>query len=390
VLFGLAAWEPGVGEATSDAGWLRAMLRVEAALARAAAEAGLVPAEAADAVAAACDARRFDLASLAEGFATEATPVIALVRRLRELVPAEAARAVHVAATSQDVLDTAMMLVARDAAGAVAAQAWAVADLLAGLAVRHRDTPQAGRTLGQHAVPATFGAWCAARLVAIGEALDGLARVRAERLAVQLGGAAGTLAPAGERGPALVAALAERLGLAEPVVPWHTARGRVGELAAALGVLAGELGAVAQDVVLLSSSDVAELAPASPGGSSAMPHKRNPSRAVLAVACAHRVPGLAGTLLAGLPQELQRAAGRWQAEPAVLTELLQLTGATAWHTRAALDGVRVDTVRMRATVDALLAATGGTLELGSAGTFTDRALSAHASRRRHQASELRG
>ncbi|HEY6798472.1 MAG TPA: lyase family protein [Kineosporiaceae bacterium] len=360
--------------ATSDGAWLAAMLRVEAELAGAAADCGLVPPSAAAAVRAACAPERFRVQDLAEGEATEATPVIALVRRLRELVPPEARAAVHVAATSQDVLDTAMMLVARDGLDAVGEQAEAVARLLAGLAARHRDTPQAGRTLGQHAVPITFGLWCAARLVAIREALDDLARVRRERLAVQLGGAAGTLAPAGDRGPELVAALARRLDLAEPALPWHTARGRVGQLAAALGVLTGELAAVAQDVVLLSSSDVAELAPATPGGSSAMPHKRNPARAVLAVASAHRVPGLVATLLAGMPQELQRAAGRWQAEPATLTELLRLAGATAAHLRAALDGVTVDAARMRAGVTALLDASGGRLDTGSATMFTDRAL----------------
>jgi len=315
-LWGTAASSPAVTAATSDAAWLGAMLRFEAALAAAAAGCGLVPRDAARAAVAACDPSRFDtgaMAELAAAEAEQATPVIALVARLRELAGPDGAAAVHVAATSQDVVDTAAMLVARDAVDALGADVDAVLDLLARLARRHRATPQVGRTLGQHATPITFGAWCAGRLAAVADAHAELVRVRDERLAVQRGGPAGTLPDAGTHGPELVRGVADRLSLAVPLAPWHTARGRVGQLAAALAVLAGELAAVAQDVVLLSSSDVAELSPAAPGGSSSMPHKRNPSRAVLAMAAAHRVPFLTATLLAGMPQELQRAAGRWQA-----------------------------------------------------------------------------
>jgi 3-carboxy-cis,cis-muconate cycloisomerase len=364
-------------EQTTDAAWLAAMLDVEAALATAGARVGLVPAEAAESIVAACVPENFDVAELGRGAAAEATPVIALVARLRSLVPSSAAGCVHLAATSQDVMDTAAMLVARRALAPTLAEAAEVAGLLAGLARQHRDAPQAGRTLLQHAVPTTYGAACAARLVALDEARSGLARVCRDRLAVQLGGAAGTLAPAGEQGIRLVAEAAAELGLAEPVTPWHTSRGRVAELAGGIGVLVGELAAAASDVVLLSAGDIGELTVASPGGSSAMPHKRNPSSAVLALACAHRVPGLVATVLAGMPQELQRAAGRWQAEWGTLTDLLRLIGGTAHHTCACYRGLRVDTDAMRANLRALLGPDGEP-DLGSAAAFVDRALAAHA------------
>jgi 3-carboxy-cis,cis-muconate cycloisomerase len=258
---------------------------------------------------------------------------------------------VHLAATSQDVLDTAGALVARSTLGPALADARAVADLLAALARQHRTTEQVGRTLLQNGLVTTFGAACAARLTGVCDA--------------------------GDRAVELVAALADRLGLAEPLTPWHTSRGRVAELAAACGVLVGELAAIAQDVVLLSATEVAEVEVASPGGSSAMGHKRNPAGAVLAVACAHRVPGLVATVLAGMPQELQRSAGRWQAEWGTLTDLLQLTAATAWHTRSALEGLQVDADRMRAHVDALVAS-GAAAGHGSAERFVDRALTRYA------------
>jgi 3-carboxy-cis,cis-muconate cycloisomerase len=363
--------------ATSDRSWLQAMLDVEAALAVAGARLDLLPEAAAAAIAAACRVEQFDVAAIARGAAADATPVGELVRQLRALVPADVAAHVHFAATSQDIIDSATMLVARTALVACLVDARAVASALAALAREHRDTVHVGRTLLQHGAPTTFGAVCAGRLVAIDDATTGVARVLRDRLAVQLGGAVGTVAPAGDLGPALVAEVARELRLAEPVVPWHTSRGRVAELAAAAGILVGELAAVAQDIVLLSATDVRELAVAHPGVSSAMGHKRNPASAVLALACAHRVPGLVATVLAGMPQELQRAAGRWQAEWGTLTDLLRLAGGTARHTAAAVDGLHVDRDRMRRHVEELIAA-GGDATTGSAGLFVDRALDRHA------------
>jgi 3-carboxy-cis,cis-muconate cycloisomerase len=383
---------PAVDMATSDAAWLQAMLDVEGALARAGAAVGLVPESAADLISSACRAQFMELDEIVQGWAADATPVVALVDRIRELVQDEddagagtgkgtgdgagdIARYVHLAATSQDVIDTATSLVARNAFTAAAVDLAGAIAALAELTRAHRDTPQVGRTLLQQGAVTTFGAACAARLTAILEAMSALAVWVRERASVQLGGAVGTLGPAGDRGPDLIRELAHQLELAEPVTPWHTTRGRVAELAAAIGVLCGELAGVAQDVVLLSSTEIAEVRVASPGGSSAMPDKQNPAPAVLALACAHRVPGLVSTVLAGMPQELQRSAGRWQAEWATLTGLLRLLGGVARHTRACVTGLVVDADRMRAHVDTLLA--GNPVDVGSAPAFVDRALARH-------------
>jgi 3-carboxy-cis,cis-muconate cycloisomerase len=218
-------------------------------------------------------------------------------------------------------------------------------------------------------VPTTFGAVCAGWLVGLDEARAGLATVRRERLAVQLGGPVGDLGPFGEHGFSVVEHLAADLGLAVPVTPWHTQRNRVGELAAAIGLVGGALSTVAQNVVLLSQTEIGELAEGTPGGSSSMPHKRNPARSVLVLAATHRIPGLVATVFAGMPQEAQRAVGRWQAEWPAVTELLRLVGGAAAHARALLGDLRVDAERMRS-------AAGGPAP-ASAGIVVDRALAAH-------------
>ncbi len=360
-----------VAAATDGTAWLQAMLDVEAALAQVAAEAGRIPVAAAAEIVARCRADRYDPADIGRRAVASATPVVPLLADLRAGLSPAAAEAVHADATSQDVLDTAAMLVSRRALGPILADLAACADRLAGLADTHRHTVQIGRTLLQQAVPTTFGLVAAGWLTAVDEARTALARVRDERLAVQYGGPVGTL-PAG---PELLGALAARLGLAEPVLPWHTDRTRVGELAGALGVTAGALGTVALAVTLLAQTEIGELAEGTGGASSAMPHKRNPARSVLVTACVHRVPGLVGTLLAGQPQELQRAAGRWQAEWPVLTELLRVVGAAAAHTRELLAGLRVDPARMRANAgpDVAVPAT--------ADALVTRALEAHEARK---------
>lgn len=370
---GSAFSTPHADQATGDVAWLAAMVDVEVALARGAAEVGLVSAAAADAVVAACDVDRLDAERIAASVVTEATPVVELVRQLRALLPADLHDAVHVAATSQDVVDTAMALVAGRAVEGITADAASVAELLAGLASDHRTTLQVGRTLLQDGAVTTFGAAAAARLVAVDDAVVRLVSVVRERLALQLGGGVGTLAGAGDRAGDYRRAVARALALPEPVTPWHTTRGRVAELVSACAVLAGELAAAAQDVVLLSQTAVAEVQVAQPGHSSAMPHKRNPASAVLALACAHRTPGLVATVLAGMPQGLQRSWGAWQAEWAVVTEVLQLVAATAAHTRRALDGLQVDVARMALHVAEL----GAGSDPGAAALFVDLALAAH-------------
>lgn len=320
--------------------WLAALLDVEAALALAKADVGRIPASAADAVAQQCVPTLFDAASIAERTAEHATPLVPLVADLRAMVP-EHADTVHTPATSQDTLDSALMLLAARTVDALAADLDAATAALSGLAHTHRATPQLARTLLAAAVPSTFGRLVDVWLACLTDARAALDRARGD-LAVQLGGPVGDLDD-----PALVAAFAARLGLAVPASCWHTNRMRVASLAAALGMVTGALGKIARDVLLLAQAELGEVAEDSPGGSSAMPHKRNSARSVQVVACAERTPALVGAVFALLPQELQRAAGRWQAEWRTVGDLLALTSAAARHGRVLLSGLTVDTARMR-------------------------------------------
>ena len=337
-------------EALSDRAWIQAMLETEAALAAAEADAGVIPVAAAEAIAAAC--RTVDVAGLGEASLDAGNPAVPLVERLRAAA-GDAADHVHRGATSQDVLDTAAMLVARRALALVTEELDAVARACAGLAREHAGTLMAGRTLLQQALPVTFGLKAAGWLDATLDARAGLGRAR---LDAQLGGAAGTLAALGDDGPRVAAALAERLGLGAPDLPWHTARGRVAELGAALAVAAGAMGKLGLDLVLLAQTEVGEVV-AGTGGSSTLPHKQNPVGAVRARACAARVPPLAALLLGAMAQEHERAAGAWHAEWEPLTQALALTGGAAAGAREALDGLEVRAGRMRANLDA----TGGLL-----------------------------
>jgi 3-carboxy-cis,cis-muconate cycloisomerase len=329
------------------------MLEVEGALALSCADAGVVPRADADAIASACSTLRIDPAQLGEESRGTGNPVVPLVRQLTAAVAGEAAGHVHRGATSQDVLDTAAMLVSRRALDAVLADLGTAADAAARLAEAHRETVMAGRTLLQQAVPVTFGLVAASWLVALDEARADLADVRENVLAAQLGGAAGTLASLGDRGVAVAAAFARRLDLAEPTIPWHTSRRRPARLASALGETAGSIGSIALDLVLLSQTEVAEVAEggSGQGASSTMPHKRNAVAAVSALACARRTPGLVATMLDAMPQELQRAAGGWQSEWETLSELARLTGSAALWIRDALTGLVIDTERMRQNLE---------------------------------------
>ena len=356
----------------SDAAWLQAMLDVEAALARACAAEGLTPVRDAEAIAAACVAERFDLARLGREAADSATPVVGLVTALRAAVPESARAHVHLGATSQDIADTALMLIARRALVGLLADARAAADAAAALADAHRATPMIGRTLLQQALPITFGLRAAGWLVGLDEGRRRLEAVDAAELAVQMGG------PVGARGPAIAARVAAELALAEPVLPWQAIRVRPVALAAALGGFCGVLAKIARDVTLLAQQEVAECREgggAQRGGSSAMAHKRNPVGAVSVLACTKRTPGLVATAMAAMEQEHERAAGAWQAEWGTYGELLTLTGsATAW-TRELLEGLVVDPERMRANLAA--AATGDAPVPPDAAALVDRALEAH-------------
>src|SRR4051794_1129844 len=395
VLLGAIFARGGAAEEVADAAFLQALLDVEAAYAHACARAGLIPAAAAEAIAAAAVAERFDLAALAAEAARHATPVIGLVAALREAVGEDVAPHVHRGLTSQDVVDTALMLVARRALAPLLADARAAADAAALLAEAHRDSVVLGRTLLQPALPTTFGLKAAGWLTALDGAAAELARVRDEVLAVQLGGAVGDraalggwLAEAGAAGDAagVAAAVAADLGLADPVLPWHGDRRRPAALAAALGVLAGAAAKAAKDVTLLAQGEVAEVREGAGdggarGGSSAMAHKRNPVAAVSAAACAARVPGLVATMLSVMDGEHERATGGWQAEWETQRELLRSTGAAVAWLRDLLERLEVDAARMAANVATVLgdAEPDGARDraLAGAGALVDRALGAH-------------
>ncbi|MGC5010829.1 3-carboxy-cis,cis-muconate cycloisomerase [Streptosporangium sp. DT93] len=341
----------GAAAQVSDAAWLAAMLDVEAALASAQARIGLVPGEVPAALAAACRPELYDLAELGRKAARTGNPVIPLVAALRERVDPGLRRFVHHGATSQDVNDTAAMLVARRALVPILADLAACAGACARLAAEHRDTVMAGRTVLQHAVPITFGLKAALWLSALDDARTGLAALP---LPAQYGGAAGTLSVLGGRGHEVPPLLAAELGLTEAIVPWHTDRTPVARLACALGVSSGTLAKIANDVKLLSQTEVAEVAePTGPGRgtSSAMPHKRNPVGSMSVLACVQRVPGLVASILGGMVAEHERAAGPWQAEWETLGELLRLTGSAAAWLREVLEGLTVDTARMRSNLD---------------------------------------
>ena len=336
---------PALREAVSARAWVQAMLDFEAALAEA-----FAPREAASEIASACRAGDFDADSLAEAARSTANPAVPLVKRLTEAVGDEAAGWVHAGATSQDVLDTASMLVSRRALEVVDAELAAVAAACAALAEEHRDTPMAGRTLLQQALPITFGLKAAGWLSGV---LAARRRLTEIPLAVQLGGGVGTLASLGADGPRVVADVAARLDLAQPDLPWHADRGRVGELGAALALAAGALEKVALDLKLLAQTEVGEVAePAGRGGSSTLPQKRNPVGAAMAIACARRVRGEASVLLAALPEEHERGAGGWHSEWQALRGALAGTGGAAWALHETLDGLEVYPERMRENLDA--------------------------------------
>jgi 3-carboxy-cis,cis-muconate cycloisomerase len=350
-----------VREAVSGRAWLQAMLDAERALAAASGVEG---------VAESCDASLYDVEALAREGRAAGNPVEPLVRALRERSGVAEA---HRGATSQDILDTAAMLVARGARALILAELDTEARACAALADRHRSTVMAARTLLQQAVPTTFGLKAAGWLVGL---LDARRRLVAWQPVAQLGGAAGTLSLLGDRGLDVLAAYARELYLAEPALPWHASRAPVRELVTALEAVAGACGKIGLDVVLLAQTEVAEVTV--PGGlSSTMPHKRNPIAPVLARACARRVNALAATFAS--EHEHERAAGAWHAEWEAVSDLLALTAGAVTHVRRTLEGIEVDADRMRANLRAeTLSEAAREVRpdeyLGSADAFVDRAL----------------
>ncbi|WP_367046633.1 lyase family protein [Streptomyces sp. Je 1-332] len=390
--------------ATGDTAFLQALLAAEAALTRAQARVGLAPADAAAAVGAAARADRFDARAIALRARSGGNPVIPLVADLTAAVPAEAAPYVHRGATSQDIMDTAMMLVARRTLDLILADLTRTEAALARLAAEHRETVMPGRTLTQHAVPTTFGLKAAGWRSLTLDARDRVRSVR-DTLPAQLGGAAGTLAafeayadgeggtwagsagasagastggaapdhasatpsetplpnsPSAEGCPAatpptnssslaetLVAVFARELRLAEPTLPWHTLRTPVADLAGVLAFTAGALGKVAVDILTLSRTELAEVTEGAGGGSSAMPHKANPVHSTLVAAAARRAPALAATLHASMAAEDERPAGAWHAEWEPLRDLLRTVGGASHHAAELTENLRVHPEAMR-------------------------------------------
>ncbi|MFT4248786.1 MAG: 3-carboxy-cis,cis-muconate cycloisomerase [Pseudomonas sp.] len=352
-LLGSLFGDPEIDALFDDHVRLQGMLDFEVALARAEARCGVIPQSAVPAIAAACEASHYDIGELAAATALAGNPAIPLVKALTARVAAgdvEAARWVHWGATSQDVIDTGSVLQLRAVLDALQPRLDALCASLAALAERERDTGLPGRTLLQQAVPVTFGLKAAGWLDTLQRARVRLLRLREEALALQFGGAAGTLASLQDRGLDVAQALAEELRLPLPALPWHAARDRIVEIGSAFALLIGALGKLARDVVLLMQSEVAEAfepAGAGKGGSSAMPHKRNPVGCVAAIAAATRAPGLVSTLYAALLQEHERAVGAWHAEWQTLPELARLAAGSLAQVRIVIDGLQLDRARMR-------------------------------------------
>lgn len=341
----------------SDHTRIQRMLDFEAALARAQTRVGVIPAAAANAIEKNCTASQFDFAALTRDAELAGNLAIPLVKQLTALVAnndAEAAKFVHWGATSQDAIDTGLVLQLRDALRSID---HGLADLSRALVAQikqHRATLMVGRTLLQHALPITFGLKVAGWLDAVTRHRERIKELRPRILVLQFGGAVGTLAALGSRGNAIDAALAQELDLALPAMPWHGQRDRVVEVATVLGLVVGTLGKIARDVALCMQTDVGELAePTAPGrgGSSTMPHKHNPIGCAVAMSAAIRVPGLVSTMLAAMPQEHERGLGGWQAEWETLPEIFKLASGALNHMTTVMAGLEINVKRMRTNLD---------------------------------------
>jgi 3-carboxy-cis,cis-muconate cycloisomerase len=341
-----------------DVAYLQNMLDFEAALARAEAATGVIPAGAAGPIEKACKASSFDLADLAEAATRSGNLAIPLIKALTANVAradADAARYVHWGATSQDVIDTAGMLTLGAAIDALLPDIDRAITGFAKLARQHRDTAVVARTWLQHALPMPFGLKLAEYAAALHRSRARLRRLRSEGLALQFGGAAGTLAALGDKGLLVAERLAQELKLPLPDAPWHTHRDRIAEAASVFAILAGTCGKIARDVSLMMQTDVGEAFEPSGegrGGSSTMPHKRNPVAAATALAAATMAPNLAATIFAAQVQDHERSAGPWHAEWPTLPSLLLVTSGALAAIVDIAEGLEVDVARMRANLDA--------------------------------------
>ncbi|MGF6345735.1 3-carboxy-cis,cis-muconate cycloisomerase [Variovorax sp. W2I14] len=347
--------------AFSDRAFVDAMLRFEAALARAQAAEGLIPESAAHSIVGSCKVELFDVAKIVRESGRAGSVAIPLVKALREAVGlfnAEAAPFVHFGSTSQDVIDSAMALVTREAVALVETDLAKAADALLRLATQHAETPMLARTLMQPASVTSFGFKCAGWAAPLVRSRLRLRSAAKHALQLQLGGAVGTLAQMKGQGAAVRKRMAKELGLGDPGATWHTQRDEWVALGCELGLMTGSLGKIAVDIALLGQYEVAEVAePSEPGrgGSSAMPHKRNPVASMVAIAAAHRAPQRVAALLGAMPQQHERALGAWQAELAEWPQLLMSAHGSVRAMAGALPGLQVDAARMRANIDRLRA-----------------------------------
>ncbi|MFU0888412.1 3-carboxy-cis,cis-muconate cycloisomerase [Kluyvera sichuanensis] len=341
----------------SDERLVQGMLDFEAALATAQARCGVIPNAAVEPISAACRASLIDLTTLATAAASAGNLAIPLVKQLTQRVKntdPEAARYVHWGATSQDAIDTGLMLQLQQALGETETRLARLISVLAEQVMRHQHTLLPGRTWMQHALPITYGLKLAGTLDALLRWQERLAQMRPRVLALQFGGAAGTLASLKEKGPEVAQALAAELNLTLPDTPWHSQRDRLIELASWYAGLCGTLGKFANDFALMMQTEVAEVSEPiaeGRGGSSAMPHKRNPVSCAAILAAVTRVPGLMATLYASQIQQHERALGGWQAEWETLPELVMLAGGVLENSEYLVKGMQVNTHKMRDNLD---------------------------------------
>ncbi|MBZ5505368.1 MAG: 3-carboxy-cis,cis-muconate cycloisomerase [Acidobacteriia bacterium] len=347
-----------LAELFSDDSVLRAMLDFEAALARVEGKMGIIPRAAATAIQQAARAARLDGAAIASESLPSGTPAIPFLRAFTQNIRAQnpaAAGFVHWGATSQDLCDTALILLLQKAQSIVESDLQRLERALQRLSKRHRRTVMLGRTWLQAAPPVTFGLKSAGWFGAVHRGHQRLTAALEDCLVLQFGGATGTLAALGNHGPRIAQALADELELACPEAPWHTQRDRLAALVCACGVLAGSLGKMARDIALLAQNEIAEVAEpgrAGRGGSSTMPHKQNPVGSALALAATQRVPGLVSSLLSAMVQEHERAAGGWQAEWSIVSGVIQNTGLAVACMAEVTEGLVVDPERMKANIAA--------------------------------------
>lgn len=341
----------------TPAACLQGILDFEAALARAEARVGVIPSNAAPEITAKCTASLFDTQAIANAAALSGNLAIPLVKQLTALVAQknqDAARYVHWGATSQDAIDTGRVLQLRQALQQIASDLDRVTTALVPLAEQYRATPVAGRTWMQQAIPTSFGLKLAGWLDALDRHRARLRETQQRCLVLQFGGAVGTLASLHTKGLDVAQALAEDLRLPLPTLPWHAHRDRIAEIATTLGLLCGTLGKIGCDISLLMQTEIAEITEPSGegrGGSSTMPHKRNPITSAVLLSAATRVPALVGTMLSAMPQQNERGLGGWHAEWETLPEIVQLAGGALHHLSETLPGMEIHPQKMRENLE---------------------------------------